>query len=96
MPGTPDAARAAVRDAKRRGADGVKFLGAPGDVLLAALDEAEKIGLRTAMHHGQTSVAEANVLVTSAHGLDTMEHWYGLPEAMLAEGTIQSLSLIHI
>ena len=90
MPGTPDAARAAVRDAKRRGADGVKFLGAPGDVLLAALDEAEKIGLRTAMHHGQTSVAEANVLVTSAHGLDTMEHWYGLPEAMLAEGTIQS------
>ncbi len=90
MPTTPELARAAIRDAKRRGADGVKFLGAPGEVLLAALDEAERIGLRTAMHHAQTSVAEANVLVTSAHGLDTMEHWYGLPEAMLLDGTIQS------
>lgn len=83
-------ARLAVRDAKRRGVDGIKFIGGEQDVLYAALDEAEKIGLRTTMHHGQTIVAYANVLQTSAHGLDSMEHWYGLPEAMFTDRAVQS------
>lgn len=82
-------AREAVRAAKRRGADGIKFLGAEEDVLYAALDEAEKIGLRTTMHHSQNVVAYADVLDTSAHGLDCMEHWYGLPEAMFTDRSVQ-------
>lgn len=85
----PKAAREAIRDAKRRGADGIKFIGAEEDVLYAALDEAQQIGLRTTMHHAQGVVAYADVLQTSAHGLDSMEHWYGLPEAMFTERALQ-------
>lgn len=85
----PETARHAVREAKRRGADGIKFIGGAEDVLYAALDEAEKIGLKTTMHHAQPVVAYANVLDTSAHGLDSMEHWYGLPEAMFTDRSVQ-------
>jgi hypothetical protein len=83
-------ARHAVREAKRRGADGIKFLNGEEDALFAALDEAEKLGVRTTMHHTQQVVAYANVLRTSAHGLDSMEHWYGLPEAMFTDRAVQS------
>lgn len=87
---TPALARDAVRNARKRGADGIKFIGAiPEDVLFAALDEAEKIGMRTTMHHSQQMVAYANVLKTAAHGLDSMEHWYGLPEAMFTDRRLQ-------
>lgn len=90
LPNDPATARAAVRDAKKRGADGLKFLGGiEEDVLYAALDEAEKIGLRTTMHHAQQVVSYADVLQTSAHGLDSMEHWYGLPEAMFTDRALQ-------
>lgn len=85
----PETARHAVREAKRRGADGIKFIGGEEDVLYAALDEAEKVGLRTTMHHAQQVVAYADVLQTSAHGLDSMEHWYGLPEAMFTGQAVQ-------
>jgi len=82
-------ARLAVREAKRRGADGIKFLRAEEDALYAALDEAEKLGMRTTMHHSQQLVAYADVLQTSARGLDSMEHWYGLPEAMFTDRSVQ-------
>lgn len=89
-PNTPEEARAAVRDARRRGADGIKFINyVPEDVLWAALDEAGKLGLHTTMHHSQQSVAWANVLTTSAHGMEGMEHWYGLPEAMFTDRQFQ-------
>jgi hypothetical protein len=84
-----ETARLAVREAKRRGADGIKFMNGAEDVLFAALDEAERVGLRTTMHHSQPVVHYANVLQTSAHGLDSMEHWYGLPEAMFSGQRIQ-------
>ena len=65
-----DSARNRVRHLKKIGADGIKFMGAREDILWAALDEAEKLGLRTTMHHAQLDVAHANVLDTSARGLD--------------------------
>jgi hypothetical protein len=76
----------AIADA---GADGIKFMGAPPDVMQAALDEAGERGLETACHHAQLSVARVNVLDTSGWGLTSMEHWYGLPEALFADRTIQ-------
>jgi len=86
----PAAARDAVRQAQKRGADGIKFIGSiPEDVLYAALDEAEKLGIRTTMHHSQQLVAHANVLKTSEHGLDSMDHWYGLPEALFTGQRLQ-------
>jgi cytosine/adenosine deaminase-related metal-dependent hydrolase len=86
---TPDQARERIRRIKRAGAVGVKFFGAPEDILWAALDEAGKQGLGSTMHHAQLDVVHANVLTTSAHGLEGMEHWYGLPEAMFVDQRIQ-------
>ncbi len=82
-------ARRWVRQIAERGADGVKFFGARPEVLLAAIDEAKKRDLGTAMHHAQLDVARANVLATARAGLTTMEHWYGLPEALFADRTVQ-------
>lgn len=86
---SPDAARRWVRASKRAGADGIKFFGAAPAVLEAAIGEASKLGMGTAMHHAQLDVTRANVLDTSSWGLTTMEHWYGLPEALFDERTIQ-------
>ena len=95
-PNDADTARQAIREAKRRGADGIKFINGEQDVLFAALDEAEKLGLRTTMHHAQQVVAYANVLDTSSHGLDSMEHWYGLPEAMFTDRTVQGWPVNYV
>jgi cytosine/adenosine deaminase-related metal-dependent hydrolase len=86
---TPDEARAKIRQLKKDGAIGVKFFGAPEEILWAGLEEAKKQGLKTTMHHAQLDVAHADVLDTSAHGLGSMEHWYGLPEALFDDKTIQ-------
>ena len=86
---TPAQARTWVAAQANKGADGLKFFGARPDILQAALEEARKQGLRTAMHHAQLEVARANVLDTSEWGLTSMEHWYGLPEALFDARTIQ-------
>ncbi|MEE8371837.1 MAG: amidohydrolase family protein [Sphingomonadales bacterium] len=88
-PMTPDEARKWVRQLARDGADGIKFGGAPPEVMAAALDEAGKRGLRTAMHHAQLAVTRWNVLDSARAGLTSMEHWYGLPEAMFENRVIQ-------
>lgn len=86
---TAEQAREWVREVRQRGADGIKFFGARPEVLLAAIEEAAEQGMGTAMHHAQMDVARANVLDTARAGLTTMEHWYGLPEALFADKTIQ-------
>jgi hypothetical protein len=55
----------------------------------AALDEASKQGLGSAMHHAQLDVVDWNVLDSARAGLTSMEHWYGLPEAMFEDRVIQ-------
>jgi imidazolonepropionase-like amidohydrolase len=82
-------AREWVRAIARRGARGIKFFGAPPEIMRAALDEARKQGLGSAMHHAQLDVAHWNVLDSARAGLTTMEHWYGLPEALFADRAIQ-------
>ena len=88
-PDTPEKARQQIRLMKRLGASGVKFIGAPENILIAALDEANKLELNSTMHHAQIAVTHSNVLDTSAAGLKSMEHWYGLPEAMFKDRIIQ-------
>jgi Amidohydrolase family len=87
---TPEEARQWVRDNATKGADGIKFFGAEPAVFRAALDENKKIGLRSACHHAQLEVARMNVLATAKAGLTSMEHWYGLPEALFDERTLQN------
>ncbi|MBM4167904.1 MAG: amidohydrolase family protein [Ignavibacteria bacterium] len=86
---TPEQARAWVIDLKKKGGDGIKFFGARPDIFLAALDEAKKQGLRSACHHAQLHVVRMNVLHTARAGLTSMEHWYGLPEAMFTDRVVQ-------
>ncbi|MEE4278820.1 MAG: amidohydrolase family protein [Halieaceae bacterium] len=82
-------ARAWVEAVHARGADGVKFLGAAPEVVEAAIGEARRLGMGTAQHHSQVSVKRLNALDTARMGLDSMEHWYGLPEAMFEGRTVQ-------
>ena len=86
---SPEQARTWVQGIAERGADGIKFFGARPDIMEAALDEAKKHDLRSACHHAQLNVAWLNVLHTARMGLTTMEHWYGLPEALFTDRTIQ-------
>lgn len=90
---TPEQARAWVNENKLNGADGIKFFGAAPELMDAALRENKKLGLRSACHHAQLGVARWNVVQSAAAGLTTMEHWYGLPEAMLTSSTIQNYPL---
>lgn len=86
---TPDMARDWVRKNKDKGADGIKFFGAPPRIMEAALVENKALGLRSACHHAQMDVARWNVMNSAKAGLTTMEHWYGLPEALFDDRTVQ-------
>jgi hypothetical protein len=86
---TPDQAIAWVIANKNAGADGIKFFGASPDVMDAALRKNKELGLRSACHHAQMDVARWNVVNSAKAGLTTMEHWYGLPEAMFTDRTVQ-------
>ena len=90
---TTEAARQWVRKMAKRGAKGIKFLGAPRDIMVAALEEAGKRGMGAAMHHAQLDVVNWNVLDSARNGMTTMEHWYGLPEAMFDDQRIQDYPL---
>lgn len=90
---TPEEARAWVRENAKAGSDGIKFFGAAPEIMEAALDENNKLGLGSACHHAQMSVARWNVLHSARAGLTTMEHWYGLPEALFDDRTVQNYPL---
>lgn len=82
-------ARQWVRTVHKRGAEGVKLRGGTKQALAAVYDEAAKLGMGTASHHDQNGVYHMNVMDSARLGLDSMEHWYGLPEAMFTDRTIQ-------
>jgi cytosine/adenosine deaminase-related metal-dependent hydrolase len=86
-------ARAWVRRVHRRGARGVKFFGAPREIMAAALEEVKELGMGAAMHHAQLDVVNWNVLDSARAGMTTMEHWYGLPEAMFEDQRVQDYPL---
>lgn len=90
---TAEQARQWVQENAKKGADGIKFFGASPEVMDAALRENKRLGLRSACHHAQMDVARWNVLKSAHAGLTTMEHWYGLPEALLVDRTIQDYRL---
>ena len=90
---SPEMAREWVRQNASKGADGIKFFGAPPEIMAAALDENKKLGLRSACHHAQMDVGRWNVLNSAQAGLTSMEHWYGLPEALFTDRTVQDYPL---
>lgn len=89
---TPEQARNWVRENAKKGSDGIKFFGVAPNIIAAAIDENKKLGLRAMAHHAQTDVGRWNALNSAKAGLTSLEHWYGLPEAMFTDRTIQHYS----
>ena len=85
----PEQAREWVRDIAAQGADGIKFFGYRPDIMEAAIREANEHDLETTCHHAQLAVTRVNVLDSAGWGLTSMEHWYGLPEALFEDRLIQ-------
>jgi len=91
---SPAQARKFVQWAKLNGAAGIKIISSSEPVydppiLAALLDEAHKLKLGSTTHLAQMGVARMNIVQAARLGLDGMEHWYGLPEALFADRTIQ-------
>lgn len=90
---SPQQARAFARWAAKNGAAGLKIIGGgeiyEPETLGALLDEAKKLKLGTTAHLAQLGVARMNILQAARLGLGGMEHWYGLPEALFADRTVQ-------
>jgi imidazolonepropionase-like amidohydrolase len=85
----PELAREYVRWAAEQGVDGFKLGSYDPEIMAALIDEAKKHGLGTQAHLGQMGVVRMNVLDAARLGLGSMEHWYGLPEALFADRTVQ-------
>lgn len=92
---TPEQAIAWVRENAQKGADGIKFFGAAPEIMDAAIRENKKLGLRSCCHHAQMDVARWNVVNSAKAGMTSMEHWYGLPEALFTQQTIQQYPLSY-
>ncbi len=86
---TPEKAREFVRWAAAKGLDGLKLTSWPPEIMAALIDEAKKHHMGTQAHLAQTGVAEVNALDAASMGLGALEHWYGLPEALFADRTVQ-------
>ncbi len=86
---SPERARAYVRWAAEQGVDGFKLGSYDPPIMAALIDEAGKHGLGTQAHLAQTGVARMDVLDAARLGLGSMEHWYGLPESLFDDRTIQ-------
>jgi cytosine/adenosine deaminase-related metal-dependent hydrolase len=86
---TPLKAREYVQWAKMKGVDGFKLSSHPPANMAALIDEARQNGLGTQAHLAQTGVAQMNALDAARLGLGSLEHWYGLPEALFVDRTVQ-------
>jgi imidazolonepropionase-like amidohydrolase len=78
--GAPADIRADVREAKVRGADGLKIFGMDRDQLEALMDEAKTQNLRTTTH---IAVEETTAKDFIELGVNSIEHFYGVADAAL-------------
>lgn len=72
--------RAEVRTLHERGADGLKLRHFDRETVRTIMDEAHRLGLRTAHHVG---VEDMDARDVALFGTTTIEHWYGIPDAAL-------------
>ena len=84
-----EAATAWVQAVHEKGAEGVKLRGGTQQAQLAVYAEAERLGMGTANHHDQNGVYHVDALTSARAGLDSLEHWYGLPEALFVDRRVQ-------
>ena len=82
-------ARDWVRWGAGKGIDGLKLDAHDPEIMAALIDEARRHKLGTQAHLSQMGVARMNALDAARLGLGSLEHWYGLPEALFADRTVQ-------
>jgi imidazolonepropionase-like amidohydrolase len=78
--GRPAEIRAWIRNIAARGADGLKIIAMDRDQLEAIMDEAHKLGLRTATHIGTEETTARDYIEL---GVTSIEHFYGVADAAL-------------
>jgi imidazolonepropionase-like amidohydrolase len=91
---SPDQARKFAQWVAKKGGEGLKVYAAGDPIydpetLRALLDEAKTQHLGSTTHLSQMGVARMNILDAARLGLRGMEHWYGLPEALFSDRSIQ-------
>jgi len=77
---TAELIREGVHYAKEQGVDGLKLFGMDRDLAEALMDEAKKVGLRTAVH---IAVDETTAWDWAELGVTSIEHFYGVADAAL-------------
>lgn len=87
---TPDDFRRFVAWAKEKDVDGFKIEALDPELMTTLLTEAKRNGLGVAAHLSQLMVARFNGLQAATAGLTTLEHWYGLPESLFDDRTVQA------
>ena len=86
---TPSDAKEWVQYANKKGVDGLKLGSFRPEIMKALLDEANKLGMGSTAHLGQTGVAQMNALDAARLGLTGMTHFYGLFESMYENNDVQ-------
>jgi len=90
-PLTPEGMARYVTWVAEKGADGFKLLTTlDPEIVAPLLDEANKHHLGSMAHLAQMGVARLNALTAARLGLGSLEHCYGLPEALFDDRTIQA------
>ena len=87
---TPDDFRRFVAWSVEKGVDGFKIESLSPELMTTLLTEARKHGLGVAAHMSQLMVARFNAIQAATAGLTTLEHWYGLPESLFEDRTVQA------
>lgn len=86
---SPEDAREYVQWAAEEGADGFKLRRWDPPIMEALIDEAQNQNLGTITHLEQTVVAPDYLPNMASWGLGSLDHWYGLPEALFDDRTVQ-------
>lgn len=92
---TPEDGREYVRWAKENGADGFKLREIDPPVMQAIIEEAKELELGTTTHLVQNVVTNHYLGDMAEWGLGSVEHWYGLPELLFDDRTVQDFSAYY-
>ncbi|MCB9882533.1 MAG: amidohydrolase family protein [Planctomycetes bacterium] len=91
----PEKARAWVREAHAKGVEGLKLRSYRPEVMAALLSEAKELGMGSVAHLAQTGVAQMNAIDAARLGLQSVTHFYGHFEALLAKHRVQPWPVDH-
>ncbi len=91
----PETVREWVRWANKVGIDGLKLGAHDPEIMEAALDEANKLGMGTTAHLDQAGVVRMNTLDAARLGLGAQTHYYGLFESLYEGHDVQPYPIDH-